>query len=132
MKRTYEVGLDSNLICLGVSVGTPGVAYTVADIVRSGVDSVEIGESNDDSGNIVPKQIGSAERLRGSNLLIQAVVDFGAFDKAQREQLCQDLQVTCRVSGGLSGDKFFETDLDDRKVSPNKKIEMVTKLIQLI
>jgi hypothetical protein len=76
--------------------------------------------------------IGSAQSLRTGYLVIQTLIDFGTIDSSQWEQLIQNLVIKYDLSGGLSGNQHFNSDTDDITTSPNKKLVIVAKPIELI
>lgn len=131
MKRTYETGMDTNVITLGVKVGTVGVAYTSASIIRSGGQQTKIAESNEESGNISEQAIGKSADLKGSYLLVRTIIDLSHVDKTLWANQADNLVIRYHLSGGLSGNQVYNQDLDDINTSPDGKIIIVTKPIEL-
>lgn len=131
MKRTYETGMDTNVITLGVKVGTVGVAYTSANIIRSGGQQKKIAESNEESGNIAEQAIGKAADLKGSYLVVRTIIDLSHIDKSLWATQADNLVIRYHLSGGLSGNQVYNQDLDDINTSPDGKIIIVTKPIEL-
>lgn len=132
MKRTYQTGLDTNDIQLAVTVGTVGVAYTDAVINRSGGQITRVAESDEQSGNLPQKSIGTAASVRGTYLVIRTIIDLSHIDPSQWANAKDKLVIRYTLSGGLSGIQFYNQDLDDINSSPNGKIIVVTKPIQLL
>jgi hypothetical protein len=131
MKRTYELGIDSNQITLGVTVGTAGTAYTSASIARSGGQQKKIAESNADSGTISDRNIGKASDLVGSYLIIRTIIDFSNIDKSLWKNQADHLIIRYHLDGGFSGNQVYNQDIDDINASPDGKIIIITKPIEL-
>jgi hypothetical protein len=131
MKRTYETGIDTNQITLGVKVGTEGTAYTSANIIRSGGQQTKIAESNEESGNISEKNIGNSSDLRNSYLIVRTIIDLSNIDKSLWSNLKENLVIRYQLSGGFSANQVYNQDLDDINTSPEGKIIIVTKPIEL-
>jgi len=131
MKRTYETGIDTNVITLGVKVGTVGVAYTSAIIIRSGGQYTKVAESNQDSGSIAETNIGTAADLKNSYLIVRTIIDLSHIDKSLWENQKDNLVIRYHLSGGFSGNQVYNQDLDDINTSPDGKIIIVTKPIEL-
>lgn len=131
MKRTYNTGMDTNQIILGVTIGTVGTAYTSVYLTRSGGQQTKIAESDENSGNIVPTNIGKAEVVRNSYLVILTSIDLTNAEKNTWENQGDNLIIRYRLSGGFSGDQVYNQDTDDTKILPNGKI-LVTKPIELL
>jgi len=131
MKRIYNTGLDTNQITLGVTVGTVGIAYTSVYLSRSGGQQLKIAESNEDSGNIKEKSIGTASSLRSSYLIILTSIDLTNVDKDLWQNQADNLSIRYHLSGGFSGSQIYNQDIDDTKVLPNGKI-LVTKPVELL
>lgn len=131
MKRTYETGIDNNSISCAVRVGTVGVAYTSADIIRSGGQTTRVAESNEQSGSISERTIGSASYLRDSYLVVRTIIDLSHVDKSLWAGQKDNLVIRYALNGGFSGSQVYNQDLDDINTSPDGKIIIVTKPIEL-
>ena len=132
MKRIYDTGIDTNQITFGVKVGTVGTASTSANIVRSGGQQTEVVESNEDSGNIADKIIGEASELKKSYLVITTIINFSNNDKSLWKNQKDNLIIRYHLEGGFSGNQTYNQDVDDINSSPDGKIIVVTKPIELI
>ena len=132
MKRTYNTGVDTNQIILGVTVGTVGTAYTSVYSSRSGGQQTKIAESNEDSGNIAEANIGDATNLRNSYLVIRTIIDFSNVDPTLWANQKDNLISRYNFKGGFSGDQIYDHDIDDIISSPNGKTIVITKPIELL
>jgi hypothetical protein len=132
MKKTYQTGIDTNQISLGVTVGTVGTAYTSVDLARGDGQQSKIAESNEDSGNIADANIGNASFLRNSYLIIRTIIDLSNIDPQLWGNQKDNLIIRYHLTGGLSGDQIYNQDLDDIVSSPNGKTIVITKPIELL
>lgn len=131
MKRTYDTGIDSNQIALGVKVGTVGTAYTSVYLARSGGQNSKIAESNEDSGSIKDKIIGDAKQVKTAYLIIRTTVDFSNIDKEQWPNQADKITVRYHLDGGFSGNQIYNNDTDDIDIVLGGKVAIITKPIQL-
>jgi hypothetical protein len=132
MKRTYDIGTDTNEITLHVRVGTVGTAYTSVYLARKGGASSKIAESDEDSGSIKERKIGQSDQLRFSYLIIRTTVDFSNIDEAQWLNQADNLFLRYRLQGGFSGTQTYNQDTDDVDIVFNGRIVIITKPIELI
>jgi hypothetical protein len=130
MKVSYNLGIDSNQITVGVNIGTTGVAYTTIDLIHNG-NKTTIAESNTESGNIADRVIGIAGDLRNSYLIIITNIDFSNLDRKQQKTEMGHVYTDYHVSGGMSGNLHYHADKDDiEEVTPTEL--MITKAIELL
>ena len=132
MKRTYNTGIDTNKITLSVKVGTVGTAFTAVYLSRSGGQWSQIGQSNEDSGNIEEKNVGNASHVRNCYLVIRTVIDMSHIDASLWENQKDQLVIRYHLKGGFSGNQVYNQDVDDITTTPQGKIIVVTKPIELL
>jgi hypothetical protein len=130
MKVSYNLGIDSNQITVGVNIGTTGVAYTAIYLTHNG-KKTKIAESDTQSGNIADRVIGIAADLRNSYLIIITNIDFSNLELKQQKTEMAHLYTDYHVSGGMSGNQHYHADKDDIEEVTPKEL-MVTKAIELI
>lgn len=132
MKRTYNTGIDTNQITLGVTVGTVGTAYTSVYLTRSGGNQTKIAESNEDSGNIADRIIGNASTVKNGYLIIRTIIDLSNVDQTLWATQKDNLIIRYHLDGGFSGNQIYNQDIDDIISSPNGKTIVITKPIELV
>ena len=131
MKRIYDTGIDTNQIKCAVKIGTVGIAYTAMYIARTGGQWTKIKESSTDSGNIRAFTLGKAVNLKNSYLVIRTIIDFSNIDNNLWGVQEDSIVARYHFEGGFSGKQTYNQDTDDITSSPNGKIIIVTKPIQL-
>ena len=132
MKATYNTGIDSNQITLGVTVGTVGTAYTAVYLAISDDDQTLIAESNEDSGNISERNIGNSATLRTKFLVIRTTIDFSNIAPALWPGQIEHLSIQYHLNGGFAGSTVFKLDADDVVSSPEGKTIVITKALEFI
>ena len=130
MKRTYDLGIDTNQIEFEVKVGTVGTAFTSTTLMRSGGQHSQLAESNEDSGNI-PKFVRTAAELRTSYFIVRTIIDFSNIEKDQWENQKDKLIIRYFINSGFSGFQVYNQDMDDILASPSGKLIVITKAIEL-
>jgi hypothetical protein len=128
MKRTYNIGIDTNQIMLG----TVGTAYTSVYSTRSGGQQTKIVESNEDSGNIAEANIGDATSLRNSYLVVRTIIDLSNIDPTLWANQKDNIISKYNIKGGFSGHQIYNQDVDDIFSSPNGKTIVITKPIEFL
>ncbi len=131
MRNEYNTGQDDNQLTLEVTVGTVGVAHSVAQQRWVGGNFKPLGESNADSGNISELTAGKASDLRGSFLSIVTSIDFANIPKENWEAAAKNISNTYILEGGFSGHMEFKNDPDDQITSQGGKLVVITKLIEM-
>lgn len=132
MKRTYDTGMDNNTIELEVKIGSVGVAYTATYLFRTGGQWTKLKESNEESGNIPNSEIGKADYLRKSYIVIRTMIDFGHLTEQEREIAVVNIRTAYIFSGGFSGIQNYNYDNDDLTITPDKKLATIIKAIEMI
>jgi hypothetical protein len=132
MKRTYDTGMDNNSIKLDVKIGTVGVAYTATYLFRTGGQWTELSESNEENGSIPESEIGKANYLRKSYIVIRSMIDFGHLSENEREIAVKNIRASYIFSGGFSGYQDYNFDNDDLTITPDKKLVTIIKAIEMI
>jgi|GEM_PF-3398456 len=132
MKRTYDTGMDNNSIKIEVKIGTVGVAYTASYLFRTGGQSTKLSESNEESGNIPESEIGKADYLRKSYIVIRTMIDFGHLTDQEREIAVDNIRTAYIFLGGFSGSQNYNYDNDDLTITPDKKSAIIIKAIEMI
>lgn len=132
MKRTYDIGIDTNQIELGVKVGTIGTAYTSVYLARSGGQNSKIAESSVDSGSIKDDFIGEAKQLKAAYLIIRTTVDFSNIDSGKWPSQADKIVVRYHLNGGFSGNQIYNYDTDDVDIVLNGKVIVISKPIELL
>lgn len=132
MKRSYNTGIDTHPIELAVSVGTVGVANSIAIQRWTGGTYKILRESDAGSGNIPEFVAGTASELRCSYLTITTVIDFGHLPEAEWEQARKTTAVFYSLDGGFSGYQNFNYDTDDVVISAQGRIIVITKPIEML
>jgi hypothetical protein len=132
MKRTYDTGMDNNSINLEVKIGTVGVAYTATYLFRTGGQWTKFSESNEESGNIPNSEIGKANYLRKSYIIIRTMLDFTHLTESEREVAVKNISAEYSFSGGFSGIQRYSFDNDDLTITPNNRLGTIIKPIEMI
>jgi len=132
MKKTYDTGMDNNIINIEVKIGTVGVAYTAIYQFRKGGQWLKIMESNEDSGNVTKTEIGTANSLRTTYITVRTLIDFSHLSENEREAAINNMHVEYIFSGGFSGVQKYNFDDDDLTITPNKKLVTIVKPIEMI
>ncbi len=133
MKRVYTVSMNANdLIDLEVIVGTTGIAYTAAYKNSGGGQRVILATSNVQSGNIAQHPIGDSGALAGSYVVIQTVITLGALPDDSWETVTRNISIRYKFSGGFSGVLNFNYDTDDVTISPDLRVVVITKPVEMI
>ena len=132
MKQTYDTGIATNQINLGVTAGTVGTAYTSVTLVNAAGQSSKIAESDQDSGNISERTIGTGGALKNSYVVIRTTIDLSNIDPSLWPGQQQNLAMRYQLTGGFSGSQTFIQEADDVVASPDGKTLVVSKAIQLL
>jgi hypothetical protein len=132
MKRTYDTGMDNNSINLDVKIGTVGVAYTATYLFRTGGQWTKLSESNEKNGNIPESEIGKANYLRKSYIVIRSMINFGHLSQNEREIAVNNIRASYIFSGGFTGHQDYNFDNDDLTITPDKKLVTIIKAIEMI
>lgn len=134
MKRQYHVGLETNKISAAVNTGTRGIAYTALYQVRSGGQSALLAESTiSGSGDVPPLGIGQGRTLAQSYIVVRTLVDFSHIvDADERANDVRLLVISYTFAGGFSGTQVYNFDNDDITVTPDKKLVVVTKAVEML
>ena len=128
----YITGNGPQQISLTVDIGTVGLAGTRVSINKQCNPLLPIASSADVSGDILPsKEIGSANSIQGSELLISTIIDlriFGNIDarKAEADRVMQ----TYSLYGGSQG-TLVDTMPDVKTVDPNFESVILIKYFSL-
>ena len=129
MRENYNIGSDTNEIKVEVKIGTPGLAHTIIFLFPPEGGHNILKESDVDSGNVEETFVGTGGELVGGYLQIRTVVDFGAIDSSQWEQLGNTIFCEYLLTGGLSGSHSYSCDTDDKSTSNNGRIVVIDKFI---
>ena len=132
MKRIYDTGIETNRINCAIKIGTVGVAYTAIYIERSGGQWSKIKESTTNSGNIKAFALGKAASLKNSYLVIRTIIDLSNIDKSLWKNQEDNIVARYYFKGGFSASQVYNQDTDDVISSPDGKIIVISKPIQLI
>ena len=123
----YDVGIGTEQIMLDVNVGTVGVTATVVTVNNEKI------ASSKDGNNIVNVNIGSADKLKNSDLIIQTMIDISHIENDLRTKAIENTVINYCLKGSSSEleDKIYDRNpsqliwLSDCKV-------MILKVIKLI
>lgn len=129
---TYNTGNGPQQISLAVDIGTNGFAGTRVSLNKPGNPQLPIANSSDLSGDILPsKDIGSANSIQGSNLLISTIIDLRNFKtKKERKEESERIRQTYSLNGGSQG-RLVESGPDVRTVDPNFESVILVKYFTL-
>jgi hypothetical protein len=133
MKRMYKTGADSNVISFELKISTVGVAYTAVYQAWSGGQYVKLKESTLVGNGKIPKfNIGISGDLKGSYIVPRTIIDLGHLNEADRKRELELLSAKYIFGGGLTGNQIFNLDSDDKINTPENKIIVITKPIELL
>jgi len=131
MKRTYECGIDTNVIKFTFKIGTVGRPGTEVSLHRSG------GQKNilkQKIGKSIPKfSIGKSEEVKGGYLITKTYVDLSILNTVEdmKEEM-EKIRTEYKLEGGKSKIQKYSHDLnDDMTLFEKKKLLLIIKPIKL-
>jgi hypothetical protein len=127
---SYKTGNGPEQIVLTTDVTTIGLAATRAIINTTPITTVAM--SNDVTGDIRNKKIGTASVLAGRILAVMTKIDLSILlEEQEREKESNNLKILYTLSGGVDGDVDFIVDPDSVAISDDYKVVIVVKKISL-
>ena len=110
---SYSAGKDQNRISLMVDIDTIGLAATRAIVVDLQTEdpAEAVGHSENATGDIPEKDIGTAKKLKGKLLSILTKIDLIGDEEANKKE-CARLAGKYYLDGGKDGYVYFD---DPRK-----------------
>ena len=109
----YTTGNGPQQIDLTVDVDTIGMAATRAHVAKTGPGNPQtpVAQSNDVTGDIAKKDIGSAANLQGQSLYVSTLIDLRTIlNQPDREREFARLSSTYILDNGTDGHQVYAPD----------------------
>lgn len=130
MNRIYDCGKDSNTIKIAVEIGSVGIPYTVVFNVRKGGQQAVLKKSK--KSKIAYFEIGKAEVLRDSYILVRTFINLSSISKDDREKEIEMIKTKYKLKGGKLDEQQYRHDDTDIFKGPDNEVIEITKPIKLI
>jgi len=128
---TYKVGNNIHAIELMVDISTHGLAGTRANVRKPSEPPIAVAHSRDVTGDVHPKNIGAANNLEGSVLVISTLIDLKILgDLDARKDEFERITAQYVLDDGPDGRIVFDKP-DSIQPSNDYTIVILFKQIQL-